>query len=333
MPLHGSPVIWLVSDGRAGHNALVRSIGEALAASEKFSAEDPSLRRIQLTPQAPWTWLPGPSWPMALSALRKSQRRELNPPWPDIWIGAGRRIAPYTNKVRSWSGHQTFTVQILDAGLRNDRVDLQVIPEHDQVSGENMIQTVGSPAFFSPADIDRAKAADAEMVRETRQKALVLLGGPSKTHTFDQQAADRIINHLDTLAEADWAVFVSASSRTPASIRKRFVDWSARRGATYWDSSKRTQNPYISWLSSADIAVVTEDSANMISEAAFLGCPIYLARLSGHSDKFDRMHAGFIERGYARWLEVFDANSLWTYSPLREAERVASEIIQRWRAK
>lgn len=266
---------------------------------------------------------------MALWALPKSQRQELSPPWPDIWIGAGRRIAPYTREVRNWSGNKTFTVQILDAGLSNDSVDLQIIPEHDQVSGENIFQTVGSPTFFSPTDIHRAKATNPEMARETRRKALVLLGGPSKTHTFDQRAADRIIDRLDTLPEADWAVFITASRRTPESIWKGFKDWSARRGATYWDHSMGTRNPYVSWVSSADIAIVTEDSANMISEAAYFGCPIFLTRLSGHSGKFNLMHEGFIARGCARWLDEFAVGSLWTYSPFREAERAAAEIRRR----
>ena len=64
----------------------------------------------------------------------------------------------------------------------------------------------------------------------------------------------------------------------------------------------------------------------MLSDAAYHALPIHMARLDGKNAKFDRLHNSFIDRGCARW---FDGTlDIWTYDPLREADRVADEIVK-----
>jgi len=72
---------------------------------------------------------------------------------------------------------------------------------------------------------------------------------------------------------------------------------------------------------------VTEDSANLLSDAAWHGLPIYIAELEGKSEKFGKLHRKFISEGYARWLK--DDCEIWSYTPLREAERVADIIVSK----
>ena len=65
----------------------------------------------------------------------------------------------------------------------------------------------------------------------------------------------------------------------------------------------------------------------MLSDAAWHGLPVHIAKLKGDAPKFDRLHASLIERGCARW---FDGKvELWDYEPLREAARVADQIIEK----
>ena len=65
----------------------------------------------------------------------------------------------------------------------------------------------------------------------------------------------------------------------------------------------------------------------MLSDAAWHGLPVHIARLKGSSPKFDRLHESLIARGCARWFE--GELDLWTYPPLREAARVADAIVAR----
>jgi mitochondrial fission protein ELM1 len=64
-----------------------------------------------------------------------------------------------------------------------------------------------------------------------------------------------------------------------------------------------------------------------LSDAAWHGLPIHIAKLKGSAPKFDRLHKSLIDRGVARW---FDGDlERWDYDPLREAGRVADKIIEK----
>lgn len=65
----------------------------------------------------------------------------------------------------------------------------------------------------------------------------------------------------------------------------------------------------------------------MLSDAAWHGLPIHIARLKGKAPKFDRLHQSLIDRGCARWFE--GELDTWDYEPLREAGRVADKIIEK----
>lgn len=96
-------------------------------------------------------------------------------------------------------------------------------------------------------------------------------------------------------------------------------------GARFWAGEEDGPNPYLAWLNFSDVAIVTEDSANMLSDAAYHGLPVHMARLQGRAPKFDRLHESLIRRGVARW---FDGSlESWSFEPLREADRVADRIV------
>ncbi|MEO1027712.1 MAG: mitochondrial fission ELM1 family protein [Pseudomonadota bacterium] len=326
------PSVWMVSDGRAGHLAQAKAIARALFEPHNWlrighvPAAGHRTEPITLTPSAPWTWIPGPNWPACRRALPREQRTELSAPWPSVWIGVSRRVAPFSARMKAWSQGETLVIHLMDAGLSEGDVDLRVIPVHDQPSGTNLLQTKGAPAYFSPEDIEQAGQLFADLADDPKKSAVVLLGGDSKSFRFQTSDADRLKNAINELLAKGWRVRITGSRRTPAPIRARFRQWSDVRGVTYWDHPGDGPNPYLGWLAYADLAIVTEDSASMISEAAWFGLPVKIAPLSGRSAKFGRLHQSFIDHGAARWLDD-DRDEVWSYPKLREAERVASTII------
>ena len=327
------PSIWAVSDGRAGNAAQVRAIISALAETQRWlqighiyglgHRSDP----VTLSPRAPWTWLPGANWPAPRLALPKAQRNQMKAPWPSLWLAAGRRSAPYTASVRGWSGGQTFTVQILDPKTDPEKFDLVVVPEHDSLEGPNVIRTTGSPTHFSEEAIEEAGQAFADLADENGKSAIVVLGGNSKAHTFTRARADELMNEFETLARKGWRLRITCSRRTPVGIVAEMRGFADRIGARFWANEQDGPNPYLAWLIYSNAAIVTEDSANMLSDAAWHGLPVHIARLKGSAPKFDRLHASLIERGCARWFE--GTLELWDYEPLREAARVADQIIEK----
>ncbi|MBD3768739.1 MAG: mitochondrial fission ELM1 family protein [Rhodobacterales bacterium] len=327
------PSVWAVSDGRAGNAAQVRAVVQALGETRRWmkighiAGEAHRSDPIVLTPRLPWTLLPADNWPSPLSALPAAQRALLQEPWPTVWIAAGRRSAAYTRAVREWSGGRTFTVQILDPRIPADNFDLLVTPLHDGVTGPNVIRTVGSPSYFSPYMIEEAAQAFADLADERGKSAIVILGGDSKAHTFTDAAAERLEGQLRALAGQGWRLRITASRRTPDPVRARFRRMADEIGAKFWSGTEDGQNPYIAWLTFSDVAIVTEDSANMLSDAAWHGLPVHIAKLEGRSDKFDKLHESLIEHGAARWFG--GTLETWAYAPLREADRVADAIVEK----
>lgn len=325
------PSVWAVSDGRAGNAAQVRAIIQALGATRRWmqvahiSGEGHREAPLELSPRAPWVWLPAGQWPAPRLALPADQKAELQSPWPSIWIGAGRRTAPYSAAVRHWSGGATYVVHVLDPGMNPAEFDLLVTPEHDGVAGQNVITTVGSPAYFSPDDTEQAALAFADLADEPGKSALVILGGNSKTHQFTMGVAETLSQQLKQLSGQGWRLRITTSRRTPIEVVARMRRLADEIGARFWAGPEDGANPYLAWLSFSDVALVTEDSSNMLSDAAYHGLPVHMVRLTGRHPKFDRLHDSLIRRGVARW---FDGTlESWSYEPLREADRIADRIV------
>ena len=150
--------IWAVSDGRAGIEAQVVGLAEAVA---RLKPAHIAVKRIGWKAglgHLPWRLIP--------TAARTGD--PLGPPWPDIWIAAGRATLPLSTRVLRWSEGKTFVVQTQDPRAPLDRFDLVIPPEHDRLSGPNVFPIVGAPnrvtaerlaldlARFEPRQIGRA---------------------------------------------------------------------------------------------------------------------------------------------------------------------------------
>ncbi len=326
------PSIWAVSDGRAGNAAQVLAIANALQETSRWvriahiNGQGHRGEPMTLNPRAPLRWLPPSRAIKPLWALADAERALLTEPWPTVWIGAGSRIAPYSVDIRQMSGGAALTAHVLDPRVKTTEFDLMVTPQHDQTAGENVVATLGSASFFPAEEVEAAGMAFADLADERAKSAIVVLGGDSKTHTFDKAAMQRLDAQLRGVAGAGWRLRITCSRRTPVAARAYFRQFADEIGARFWEGERDGPNPYIAWLLFSEVAIVTEDSTNMLSDAAYFGLPVHMARLTGRSAKFDRLHESFIEKGIARWLH--GGLETWTYEPLREAEKVADKIVE-----
>lgn len=325
------PSVWCVADGRAGILNQTKALAAALAEPERaaklaYIRSDARSRDVILQPQGFQLMLRPDLWPAPLSALPAEQRRLLLPPWPDVWIAAGRRSIPYSRMVRKLSGGKTLVAQTQDPKVSLDSFDLVIPPEHDAVSGQNVFPILGSPVWFSAQRIADAKARFAHLMNAEGQKVLVSLGGDSKTHAFTEARAVAIESDLRKLAPGR-QFWITVSRRTPEAIRHRFRKLATDLGAVFWEDEQRDgPNPYVAFLALCDAVLVTEDSANMLADPAFFAKPIHILKLEGSSPRFDRLHQGFIAQGAARWFSG-DVDT-WSYSPIREAARAADAIVR-----
>jgi uncharacterized protein len=315
--------VWCVSDGRVGIERQTIAVANAL--SELTPIET---RVVRLNPTGPQTWLPSQLWPLPLAALPADQRAQVAPPWPDIWIANGRRSIPYSLRAKKWSGGKSLIVQLQDPRVDPSRFDLVVPPRHDGVKGANVIETLGAPVWFTADQIDAAKAQFPELHAITQPKVLVILGGPSKRHRFGLARATQIVADLRSIAATSVHLLITTSRRTPDDVTALFRAFALENKTSFFaNEATDGPNPYLAWLASADVALVTEDSTNMMTDAAFFGLPLHLVKLEGGDARFDRLHAGFIDAGAARWFN--GSLESWTYPPIRDAHIAAEVILDR----
>ena len=291
-----APRIYAVSDGRAG--IARQAIALAGAINDIIPCD---VRVVDLHPEGPQVMLPPTMWHDPMGALPKEQSAIFKEPMPDIWIANGRRSIAYSLWVKK-KHKNTIVVQIQDPKIDTKNFDFVIPPMHDKVSGQNVFETLGGLVYYSAEQIASAINAFPSLGQEKREKVLLVLGGNSKTHSFTAPQAQNLLRSLSAESVKDKCFWITASRRTPPQIAQIFRKFAKDNGHSFFENEEKDgPNPYLAWLINADYAIITEDSANMISDAAFFGLPIHLARLSGKSRKFETLHKSFIDAGAAVW--------------------------------
>lgn len=274
----------------------------------------------------PWRWLPPAITPASLSILKPRSDR-LEPPWPDLLIASGRKSVAPARAVRRLSGGRTFCVQIQDPGISPDAFDLVVTPEHDGLTGPNVLSTVGSMHGVNAQVLAAARAAWADRVAHLPRPLLsVLLGGDNAVYKMTEDFSRKLAADLGRIAHSGkWGLAVTPSRRTPEHARRAILEALDGTGTEIWD--EQGDNPYMGFLAHADAIVVTCDSVNMVSEAAATGKPVHVAHLEGGSAKFRRFHEAMETRGITRPFR--GQVEQWEYTPPDETAAVAAEILRR----
>ncbi|GBF58476.1 hypothetical protein PbB2_02162 [Candidatus Phycosocius bacilliformis] len=315
--------VWCVSDGRAGIErqtlAVAHALGELVATR---------VRVLRLQPEGFQLNLPPSLWPFAKAALPAEQAARLQPPWPDVWIANGRRSIPYSLRMKKWSAGQSLVVQLQDPRVNPKRFDLVAPPQHDGLTGDNVVSTLGAPVWYSAKQIEAANALIPPSRYPAKRQVMVILGGTSKRHQLSLARAHAIVAELQRLAHQDVHLMITTSRRTPKPAEDLFRAFAFTANADFFANETRDgPNPYLAWLSRAEAALVSEDSTNMMTDVAFFGIPLHLIKLEGGDAKFDKLHTAFVDRGAARWFN--GSLTPWAYEPIRDAMDIAEAIKAR----
>jgi mitochondrial fission protein ELM1 len=134
--------------------------------------------------------------------------------------------------------------------------------------------------------------------------------------------ADQIAAAVD---KAGGSLLLTFSRRTPDAAKRVMRERLNALPGLIWDGDG--ENPYFAFLGAADVILVTEDSANMPTEAAATGKPVYLLRMDGGQARKRRFHKELAALGITRWFG--SELESWSYTPLRETERAAAEVLRR----
>jgi len=311
--------IWAVSDDKAGNANQALGLAEAV---QRLVPAAIATKRIAW--RAPFGRLPTRLIPPgALSP----DADPIAPPWPDLWIGTGRASVPLGMRMKGWSEGRTFVVHTQHPRVPASRFDLVAPPKHDRLAGPNVFPITGAPHRVTPGRLAAELAQfEAMLAPLPSPRAAVLIGGRSKAYDLSPERAGRIADALDAaLEKAGASLLLTFSRRTPAPARRIIAERLAERPGIIWND--QGPNPYFAFLAAADYIAVTEDSTNMLVEAASTGRPIFVIGMDGAHARKRAFHADLEARGAARPFggEFYG----WTYAPLRETERLAEEVVRR----
>jgi len=291
------PVIWLLCDGKPGHEN--QSLGLAEAIGRRVRCE---IHRIDLSAAAGM---------LGRHFLAMQANRDL--PRPDLILGAGHS----THASLWWLARKTRakSVVLMRPSLPLGCFDLCIAPAHDFPEGYER-----SGLVLTRGALNRVKDAAGE-----KSGKLILIGGPSKIHGWD---GDTLLEML-ALATDRGGWELTDSRRTPDG----FLDQVRARlpGVTAFSHEETPPDWVPEKLGQAKEVWVTEDSVSMIYEALTSGARVGLLPLprlkSGARilNGIDRLLAEKFLTPFAGWREFQRISS--PPEILREADRCAEIVI------
>lgn len=265
-----SPRIWLLTGAKQGDNAQALRLADAAGLPYER-------RRIVLKPGFD---LAKPRVEASLHHVDLEASDKLEPPWPDLVLTIGRRMAMVALWIKAQSQGRTRLALIGPPKREADKFDLIVVPFHYRTEEQPNICRIGLPLL----GIDPKRVVtESERWRETfaslpRPLTVLLCGGNIGTHSLDPKTARHILTTIEGMM-AGGSLHVVTSRRTPPETADAIAA-SLPEGAVLhrWDRPGG-DNPYVGLLGFGDRFVVTGDSVSMLVEVARLGKPLAIASL------------------------------------------------------
>lgn len=227
-----------------------------------------------------------------------------------------------------------MVVQLQNPRISAKHFDLVIAPDHDRLSGRNIVSILGATHRVRRADA----LADAETLAPfiahlPRPHIAVLIGGATKRAKLDAPTVFQWIDALHALTETGAGLMITTSRRTGAMAESRLRTALEGRPVLFWDGRPigSLENPYRAFLGAADHILVTSESVNMATEAATMGKPVHFLEGADPSPKLQRFREALIERGMARPLDL--PLQSWKPAPMDETRRAAHAVLQAWDAR
>ena len=174
-------------------------------------------------------------------------------------------------------------LHIQNPGIAKFCFDLLLIPEHDHVSGINVINTKGALTFFK---YDELKNRYEFLKQDNTKLVLLMVGGENKRyspHGIDY--FDLSMKVIKSLKNFNAKLLVSFSRRTPKKAISIIDKSFSKYLKSYEILPMSENNPYPDILKNIDYAIVTSDSVNMISEISTTPIPLFIHKFPKESGK------------------------------------------------
>ena len=306
--------IWTLTDGSQG------MISQVIGLAQELGNE---IVQIKTVLRFPWSLfqpgiLPTFKW------IFKNDLPELDK--PNLVISCGRKsvyLSTYLKKKYS----DIISIHIQNPRISFDKFNFIVAPTHDNIQGENVIQSKGALHKFSPQILSRIRNT---FGISTNNLVTCIIGGQNQHYFFNKKEALNICSKIKQLKfnNPEINLLILTSRRTSLLIKK-IIKQELNSFSTLWLGEGN--NPYKFALKFSSNFIVTSDSTSMISESSISGKPIFIYQLPFKriSKRFEKFHNEFKKLNITRDFTDNIILSNWTYSPLYESKRIAGIIKER----
>jgi mitochondrial fission protein ELM1 len=261
--------------------------------------------------------------------LQRTQSAVLTRPWPDLVITTGWRTAHIARWIKKQSHGHTRLVQMGRKGTHVAHLyDLAIscryfrLPPHSR-----RIETLVPLTGVSSEQLRQAAERWQNLLGNAPHPRIALLvGGTSYACRLDEETAYRLGAEVRTFAEATGgAVFATTSRRTGPQATVALKKGLGHRCYLHEWQPDQSENPYLAYLASADILIVTGDSESMLAEAAATGKPVYIYPLPKQQlDLWTQLKEWIVARGEKQRL-----GHRGTIKPQRGLQYLCARLVER----
>ncbi len=237
-----------------------------------------------------------------------------------VIISCGRKSVVPSIMLKKRFKDKIFNIHVQDPKVNLKNFDAIVCPGHDNLIGENVINTKGAIHYLTNQEINKNKNYLKPNQGEKKIVTLIL-GGPNKYYSFSEKQIQKIFAKIKNMfVSTKYKLIVIPSYRTPEAIIKLAFNYFNEDHLVIKIIDKKA---YLSSLALAQLIIVTCDSTSMISEAAITGKPVYVAKMSNKISihRFEKFYKLFQDLGIIRYLD--DKIEYWSYKGLDEVNRAA----------
>ena len=265
--------------------------------------------------------------PPKLTPISNKVYKDFYAPNYDIIISCGRKSVVPSIYLKKNSQKKIINIHIQDPKVNLKHFDIIVTPEHDGVTGDNVISSKGAIHYLTEQEISSSKDYLVGRLDNKKNYLGLIIGGPNKYYNYSNQIIERVLLKVKKISELNkLQVIAIPSIRTPKNI---ITMTSEILGENHLAINEVDKRAYLSTLAISKYLVVTCDSTSMISEAAITGKPVYVEELPAKKNdyRFKKFRDLFTKLNIIKKLDKNLED--WTYKKLDETNRIAKEIKEK----
>lgn len=318
------PVVWTLSDGAPGNDVQVETLAEALGWPRRAL-------RPRLSSRAR---LPFAGRGARLDRLEGDAAASgLEPPWPDLVIVAGRRVAPIARWIRVQAQGRTRVVALgPKTATPIDAVDLAITQRGANLFPHPSRIEVDRPFVPDPNAASAVRRWQARLEEIPGRKLLVAIGSGTRRLGLDRDSAEALGRLVaESAADLGVAVLVSASRHADAGILEGVLNGLGRTAFVHRETpdQRAEERPWRALVAAADVHVLVGLGETSLTELCATGRPVFLApQLRGGRSPWARLRDA-VTRAVVDRAQARPANDRGTTRPQEGLELLAAKTIDR----